>query len=627
MQQHQIHQFLRVNAMFDIAEELKKLPQKPGVYIMKDSSEGTIYVGKAVNLRNRVRQYFQASSAAQNPKVRSMTPNIASFEYIVTDNELEALILECNLIKTHHPKYNVTLKDDKTYPFLKLTVNEPFPRLFITRRHDKDRAKYFGPFTGGVNEVLDVVNRIWPLRRCAQHLPRETEGERPCLNYFIRQCPAPCNGLISQEEYGKTVDEVISFLNGDSGEIVKRMEAEMTAYSENLEYEKAADVLKKISYIKRLDDDQKIFGHTEAQQDVIAFARDRDEALVQVFFVRGGKMTGREHFMMSGVDSLTREEVMTEFLKRFYGETTYIPKEIILETDIVDRDTITRYLSGIKGQNVTVTAPQRGDKLRLVRLAAKNASLSLAQFGEQMKRDERKTLGALSEIREALGLSTGLERIEAYDISNIQGFESVGSMVVFEQGRPKRSDYRKFRIKGVQGADDCASMEEVLTRRLSRYKAEKESNPAAPKFSVLPDMLFVDGGLGQISAAMNAMRKLSISIPVCGMVKDDRHRTRGLLWQGREVALPASGEGFKLVTRIQDEVHRFAVEYHRKLREKKQIHSLLDDIPGIGEVRRKALMKHFGDIHKIRAAGVEELSQAEGMNARAARAVYEFFRT
>ncbi len=616
--------------MFDIDAELKKLPQKPGVYIMKDATDKIIYVGKAINLRNRVRQYFQPSSA-QNNKVMSMVPNIAEFEYIVTDNELEALILECNLIKKHRPKYNVMLKDDKTYPFLKLTINEAFPRLFVTRNHAKDRAKYFGPFTSkqALDEVVDVVNKIWRLRRCQKKLSQQPVKERPCLNYYIGQCHAPCNLLINKEEYGKMVQEVISFLNGKSGDVVKKMEAEMLEYSENLEFEKAAELRDKINSVKRLDEKQKIEGDPGDDKDVIAFDTKDDNALVQIFFIRSGKMTGREHFMMSGTNSLSKEEIMTEFIKQFYSDTTFIPKEIVVEADIFDKATIVDYLSKLKGANVTITLPQRGEKLHLVEMASKNAKLSLEQFGEKIKRETEKTVGALLELKQALDLrqDIDLNRIEAYDISNIQGFESVGSMIVFEKGKPKRSDYRKFKIKTVRGADDVKSMEEVLTRRLMRYKMETESGEAMPKFATLPDAIFIDGGAGQVNAALKVLRKMNMFMPVCGMVKDDRHRTRGLLYNDKEILFPANSEGFKLVTRIQDEVHRFAIEYHRKLREKTQVRSLLDDIKGVGNTRRKALIKHFGDIEGIRDASIEELTEVKTMNALSAKAVYDFFHT
>ncbi|MDR3239462.1 MAG: excinuclease ABC subunit UvrC, partial [Clostridiales bacterium] len=584
--------------MFDIQEELKKLPKKPGVYLMKDENGKILYVGKAVNLSNRVRQYFQAS-ASHSVKVRSMAPRIREFEYVVTDNEVEALILECNFIKKHSPKYNVMLKDDKTYPYVKLTVQEPFPRVLLVHRYEKDKAKYFGPYThvSAVRESLDLIRGVWPLRTCSRKLPRDIGKERPCLNYHIGHCKAPCHGMIDEAGYRKIVEEVIHFLSGKHEEILKRLEADMREFAANLEFERAAEARDKLNALRVLSEKQKIDSGSGDDQDVIAFARAHDEALVQVFFIRGGKMIGREHFMLNRVRDLSRQEVMTEFVKQFYGEAAFIPKELILEADILEKEPILKWLSALKGQNVIVTVPQKGEKRGLVQMAAKNAIVTLEQFGEHIKREKARTEGALREIQNALGLPSTLDRIEAYDISNIQGFESVGSMVVFEQGKPKNSDYRKFKIKTVRGADDTASMEEVVSRRFTRYQQELEAGKGEEgrggegKFSKPPDILFMDGGKGQIHAAEKVLKKMGIEIPVCGMIKDDRHRTRGLLFQEREAALPP--EAFKLVTRIQDEVHRFAIEYHRKLRSDAQTRSILDDIEGIGPARRKELMKHF----------------------------------
>ena len=611
--------------MFNIQEELKKLPQNPGVYIMRDKRDAVIYVGKAINLRSRVRQYFQ-HAAAQSPKVRNMSSAIASFEYIVTDNELEALILECNLIKQHQPKYNILLKDDKTYPFLKLTMGEPYPRLLITRHHAKDKARYFGPFKGRAGELLETVHKVWPIRSCKKHLTLEPIKDRPCLNYDIGQCKAPCKGFITPEAYAGMLDEVIRFLSGKSRDLIKKMEQEMHTCAQNLEFEKAAALRDKINTLKRVEDKQNAHGSPGDEQDVVAFAKEGDEAFVQIFFIRGGKMTGREHFTLNGADTLSPEGLMTEFIKRFYGDTTYIPKEIVVETDVEGKAVLMRYLSGIKGQNVAITHPQRGAKLKLAKLAANNAALTLSQFGAHMKREAQRTTGALMEIHAALALdpSMSLDRIEAYDISNIQGFESVGSMVVFEQGKPKRSDYRKFKIKTVVGVDDYASMAEVLTRRLLRH--QKETGIEKETFGKLPDAIFIDGGAGQVSAAQKALDSLHIEITVCGMLKDEHHRTRGLYYAGREMTLPHASEGFKLLTRIQDEVHRFAIEYHRKLRQKNQVKSVLDDIPGIGPARRKALIKHFGDIHQIRDADMDALNGVPSMDKRSAEAVYLFFR-
>lgn len=614
--------------IFDIREELKKLPEKPGVYIMKDVNDEIIYIGKAKILKNRVRQYFQNSSN-NTLKVKNMVKHINHFEYIVTDTEVEALILENNLIKKNRPKYNIALKDDKTYPYIKVTVDEMFPRVFITRSHNKDKAKYFGPYTSGfaVKENIELIHKIWPLRRCLKKFPRDLNKERPCLNYHIGQCKAPCNNVISQEEYNKMIDSVIEFLNGKHSQIIKQLENEMSELSKNMEFEKAADIRDKIFAIKKLDEKQVLEGMSMEDRDFIAFARAHGEAVFQVFFIRNGKMTGREHFMINDTDDMTRSELMTDFVKQFYSGTPYIPKEIILQEDISDKDTIIKWLSQTKEQKVNIIVPKKGEKLRLLELAAKNAILTLEQFGEQIKREKRKTIGALNEIKEALNADFELNRIESFDVSNIQGFESVASMVVFEYGKPKRSDYRKFKIKSVLGPDDYGSMEEVITRRFLRYKNEIKNNTGEEgKFNKLPDVIFMDGGKGQIHAAEKSIKNLDLNIPVCGMIKDDRHRTKGLIYNDNEIYLPANSEGFRLITRIQDEVHRFAIEYHRKLREKKQIKSILDDIEGIGETRRKALIKHFGDIEKIKRAEIEELKNVDTMNIKSAEAVYNFFR-
>ena len=614
--------------MFEIAEELKKIPKKPGVYLMKDESGKIIYVGKAVNLHSRVRQYFQ-TSAAENPKVRSMGKLISEFEYIVTATEMESLILECNLIKTHDPKYNVKLKDDKAYPYIKVTVNEKFPKVVFTRKLEKDRAKYFGPYTNAshVHETLELARSIWPLRVCARQFPRDAGKGRPCLNYYIGRCLAPCKGGITEKEYDGFIEELFRFLNGKYEDIVEKLERGMNECSENMEFEKAADLRDKISAVKILSEKQKIEAATDEDQDVIAIAQTGGDTLAQVFFIRGGKMLGREHFMLEEAESLAKGEIMAEFVKRYYGEASFVPKEMILECEMDSKDLIRSWLSGLKGQQVAISVPQRGEKLRLVEMAKTNASLTLEQFGEHIKREKQKTEGALEEIVSALDLDIESERIriEAYDVSNTQGFESVGSMVVFENGRPKNSDYRKFKIKGAKGPDDYACMEEIISRRFLRYINETEQGDADGKFLKLPDIIFVDGGKGQASAAQKALGRLFIDIPVCGMVKDERHRTRGLIYLDREANLPSGSEGFKLVARIQEEVHRFAVEYHRKLRQSSQVNSLLDEIKGIGPVRRKELMRHFKSVEKIREASQEDLANAPGMNKSSAKAVYGFF--
>ncbi len=615
--------------MFDIQAELKKLPEDPGVYIMKNESDEVIYVGKAKILKNRVRQYFQHNSN-HSPKVKTMVSHIDHFEYIVTGSEVEALILENSLIKKYSPRYNILLKDDKTYPYIKVTTNEMFPRVFMTRKHLKDKARYFGPFTSGltVKENIELINKIWKLRRCSKVFPRDIGKERPCLNYHIGLCNAPCNGLISEERYNNMIDGIINFLSGKTDGIIAELKEKMMRASEDLEFEKAAEYRDTIENVKTLNEKQIIENMHTNDRDVIAFAKgDEGEYVIQVFFIRGGRITGREHFMLEDCRYMTDSAVLSEFTQQFYSGTPFIPKEIMLQCDIDDHDIISQWLSEQKGQRVNILIPQKGERKRLVDMARQNAHITLDKFGAEMKREQDRTKGALGEIQSALGTDTELNRIESYDISNTQGFESVASMVVFENGRPKRSDYRKFKIKSVVGANDYASMYEVITRRFTRYINEKNNIGKKAGFDRLPDMLFIDGGKGQITAVEQALADLNINVAVCGMIKDDRHRTRGIIYNGKEITLPYSSEGFKLLTRIQDEVHRFAIEYHRSLRSKKQIHSILDDINGIGSVRRKALMLHFGDIDKIMAADVEELSKVKGMDKKSAQAVYDFFRS
>ena len=597
--------------MFDFSEELKKLPDKPGVYIMHNSSDEIIYVGKAVNLKNRVRQYFQ-NSKNKTAKTTALVSHIAYFEYIVTDSEMEALLLECNLIKEHRPKYNVMLKD---------------PRIFITRKYVKDKSRYFGPITDvtAAKETVELINKLFPIRKCRKSLPKEIGKERPCLNYHIGQCAAPCDNLISKEEYNKIVDEVLAVLEGKYDYIIKYLEELMYDASEKMDFEKAASYRDRIAGVKKIMEKQKITNSGAGDSDVIAFSRAMDEALVQVFFIRGGKLSGREHFLINAPDYIDRSGIMTQFVKQFYSGTAYIPKELILEEELVPEEegAILELLESMRGSKVTITVPKKGEKHKMVELAAGNAAITFERIGERIKKEQRQTTGALQEIKEILGLEEIPYRIESYDISNTQGFESVGSMVVFENGKSKNSDYRKFRIKTVIGANDFASMEEVITRRLSHYAKEKNENGS---FARLPDLIMVDGGKTQIAAALNAMDNVGIYVPVCGMVKDDRHRTRGLLYNDEEKEIKPNSEGFKLITRIQDEVHRFDIEYHRKLRSERQVHSVLDDIEGIGPQRRKALMKRFGDIEAIKNAEVYELLEAEGMTIKAAESVYAFFR-
>ncbi|MDD3395211.1 MAG: excinuclease ABC subunit UvrC [Anaerotignum sp.] len=613
--------------MFDISEELKKLPQKPGVYIMKNEKGEIIYVGKAISLKNRVRQYFQ-SNKNQTAKTRAMVPQIVEFEYIVTDSELEALILECNLIKQYEPYYNIMLKDDKTYPYIKVTVQEDFPRIFITRRMDKDKAKYYGPYTDvlAVKETVETLHKLFPIRKCKKNLPKEIGKERPCLNHHIGQCLAPCSGAITSEEYKEFIKDAMDFLEGKHEGIRKKMEAEMVEAAKNMEYEKAASLRDKILAVKSVAQKQKMSNMSVGDGDVIAMVRAFHECLVQVFFIRDGKMTGRENFTMTASEEQSRSEILTAFVQQFYTGTAYIPREIILQEDLVaeEKELLAEYLSNKRGGKVTFTVPIKGEKNKLVELAHKNAMLIFEQFGEKLRKEEQRTKGAMEELQQALGLNQTLQRVEAYDISNTQGFESVGSMVVFEAGKPKNSDYRKFRIKTVVGANDYASMREVITRRLNHALKEKAEGISS-SFTRLPDLILMDGGKIQVSAAEEVLLSFGMKIPVCGMIKDEKHRTRGLFFSGKEIKIPFTSEGFKLLTRIQDEVHRFAITYHRKLRQEKALHSVLDDIKGIGEVRRKALMRYFGSIERISDAEVSALLEVEEMNIPSAEQVYAFF--
>ena len=612
--------------MFLIEEELKKLPGKPGVYIMHGEKDEIIYVGKAVSLKNRVRQYFQ-SSRNKGAKIEQMVTHITRFEYIVTDSELEALVLECNLIKEHRPKYNTMLKDDKTYPFIKVTVNEPYPRVLFSRTMKKDKAKYFGPYTSStaVKDVIELVRKIYMVRSCNRSLPRDCGKDRPCLYYHMKQCTAPCQGNVSEEAYKQNIGQVLHFLNGNFQETIDQLTEKMMAASEDMRFEDAAGYRDLINSIRRIGERQKITTYGEEDRDIIAVAMDESEdlreqdAVVQVFFMRGGRLIGRDHFFLRVARGDTKAQVLSSFLKQFYAGTPFIPAEIMLQTEIEDGEIIEDWLSARRKQRVHIRVPKKGTKEKLVELAKENAWMVLSKDRERIKREEGRTIGAVKEIEDWLGLKD-IVRMEAYDISNISGFESVGSMVVYEKGKPKRSDYRKFKIKWVQGPNDYASMEEVLTRRFTH-----ESKGEYDSFSILPDLILMDGGRGQVNIARKVLGELGIDIPVCGMVKDDNHRTRGVYFNNVEIPIDTSGEGFHLVTRIQDEAHRFAIEYHRSLRSKEQVHSVLDDIPGIGETRRKALMRRFRSIENIRDASVEELSQTESMNVQSAEAVYQFF--
>ena len=606
--------------MFDIQEELKKLPARPGVYIMHDEKDTIIYVGKAVSLRNRVRQYFQ-TSRNKGAKIESMVTHIARFEYIVTDSELEALVLECNLIKEHRPKYNTMLKDDKSYPFIKVTVNEAFPRVLFARRMKKDKAKYFGPYTsaGAVKDVIELVQKLYHIRTCNRNLPRDIGKERPCLFYHIHQCHGPCQGKVSQDEYRSQIQGALKFLNGDSEDIFRELEEKMLLASEELRFEDAMEYRDLCNSIRKIKERQKITSYGEEDKDVIAMAMEETDAVVQVFFIREGKLIGRDHFYLKVAQGDSRAQVLSSFLKQFYAGTPFIPREVMLQDEIEDGVIIQEWLTQRRGQRVYLRVPKKGTKEKLVELAAENAWMVLSKDKERIKREEGRTIGAVKEIESWIGLK-GVQRIEAYDISNISGFESVGSMVVYEKGKPKRSDYRKFKIKWVQGPNDYASMEEVLTRRFT-HESDKEYD----SFALLPDLIMMDGGRGQVNVALKVLENLNLQIPVCGMVKDDHHRTRGLYYRNQEIPIDTSSEGFRLITRIQDEAHRFAIEFHRSLRSKEQVHSVLDEIPGIGPARRKALMRKFKSLEAVRDASLEELIQTEAMNERSARQVYEFF--
>ncbi len=618
-------------SLFNIEEELKKLPASPGVYIMHDKHDEIIYVGKAISLKNRVRQYFQ-SSRNKTAKIEKMVSRIARFEYIITDSELEALVLECNLIKEYRPKYNTMLKDDKAYPYIKVTVEEPFPRILFSRTMKKDKSRYFGPYTsaGAVKDTIDLIHKLWKIRTCSRNLPKDMGKERPCLNYHIKQCSAPCQGFISEADYRTSVEQAVEFLNGHYGPVLSMLKQKMMDASEEMDFEKAIEYRELLNSVKQVAQKQKITSQSMEDRDIIAMARDDEDAVVQVFFVRDGKLIGREHFHVSASTAEEDGQILGSFIKQFYAGTPFIPREIWTQQEFDEMELVGQWLTKRRGQGVKFVIPKKGQKERLVELAAKNALLVLSQDKEKIKREELRTIGAMNQIGEWLGLS-GVRRIEAFDISNISGFESVGSMVVYEDGRPKRNDYRKFRIKTVQGPNDYASMEEVLTRRFEHgleekkeYSGETEGNRLG-SFTRFPDLIMMDGGRGQVNVALKVLKELGLDIAVCGMVKDDRHRTRGLYFQNVEIPIDRHSEGFKLITRIQDEAHRFAIEYHRSLRSKSQVHSVLDDIEGIGPARRKALMRRFKTPEAVRDASFEELAETEGMNRRAAENVYAFF--
>lgn len=619
--------------IFDIKEELKKVPDLPGVYLMHDETDEIIYVGKAIRLKRRVNSYFR-ESAGKTAKIKKMVSRIKRFEYIVTDSELEALILESNLIKEYSPKYNTMLKDDKSYPFIKVTVTEDYPRILFARQRKRDKNKYFGPFTsaGAVKDTIELLRKLYQIRTCNRVLPRDVGKERACLYHHIGQCSSPCQGYISREEYRRSVQKALDFLNGSDQSVKKDLEAQMKQYAENLEFEKAIETRELLNSVSAVSQKQKITKEESEDRDIIAYAREKDEAVVQVFFVRGGKMLGREHFFLNLAPEETGPAIITSFIKQYYGGTPFVPRELLVQESLEaeEEGVIVDWLSAARGGKVYIVCPQKGDKSRMVELAAKNAAIVLNKDKEKILREQEKTTGAMREISDLLGLSM-IRRIEAYDISNTSGLQSVGSMVVYEDGKPKRNDYRKFRIKSVQGPNDYASMNEVLTRRFEHGIEEKKelqdagNDEELGRFTKFPDLILMDGGKGQVNIAEEVLKRVGLAIPVAGMVKDDHHRTRGLYFHNEEIPISRDSEGFKLITRVQDEAHRFAIEYHRSLRGKNQVHSILDDIPGIGPTRRKALMKHFVSLESVRAAEIEELKSIPSMNEDSAKKVYDFF--
>ena len=616
--------------MFDLKEELKKLPAKPGVYLMHNDKDEIIYVGKARILKNRVRQYFQ-STYNRSVKIEHMVSHIAYFEYIITDSELEALVLECNLIKEHRPRYNTMLKDDKAYPYIRVTVQEDYPRILFCRRVKRDRSKYFGPYTSAaaVKECIDLIQKVYRIRTCNRSLPRDTGKERPCLYHQIHQCDAPCQGWISREEYRKNVDRMMDFLQGHDKGILDDLEKKMKEAAAELDFEQAAQYRDLMTHVRRIGERQKINNTDGDDRDIIALSSDGRDAVVSIFFIRNGRLLGRDHFHMTGIEGNSEQEILTDFVKQFYVGTPFIPREILTQEEILDGPVLGKWLSDKRGGKVTISVPKRGQKSQMMKLARENAQNVLIKDSEKLKREEKRTVGAMQELGRLLGIPDPI-RMEAFDISNTSGFQNVASMVVFERGKAKRSDYRKFRIRSVEGPDDYACMEEALTRRFShglREKAEPGEGPDAEPggFRHFPDLLMMDGGRGQVNIALKVLRDLEIDIPVCGMVKDDSHRTRGLYYNNEIVEFPRNSEAFLLVTRLQDEAHRFAIEYHKNLRSKGQVHSVLDEIRGVGPARRKALLRHYQDIGKIREASVEDLAGIEGITKKAAREIYAYF--
>lgn len=621
-----------MNEILSLEHKLKNLPENPGIYIMKDEGNEIIYVGKAKNLKNRVSQYFKPSKG-HGPKVVAMVERIRNLEYIITDTELEALILECNLIKKHKPKYNILLKDDKHYPYIKVTVKEDYPRIMITREIKKDGSRYFGPYTDkmAVNRTIELINKLFPIRSCNKNMAKIAGKERPCLNFHINRCMAPCQGNVDKQEYKEVVNGIILVLDGKQDEMIDELGQKMQQAAEGLDFEKAAEIRDSIASLRKIGEKQKIISSDFVDQDVIAMARQDGEVCMQVFFVRGGKLIGREHFLLNGGDLDDGGEVISSFIKQFYNGDTYVPKEIIMQYEIEDVEIIGSWLSEKRGSKVKLTVPQKGEKHKLIEMVSKNAEDTIKLLIEKYNQDEQKTLGAIKELSNYIGLSKAPKRIEAFDISHLQGVENVGSMIVFENGKPMNRDYRRFKIKYVEGANDYESMREVLERRFrhgikEREQLEKEGKDIEiGKFAVFPDLILIDGGLGQVNAVLPVLQELGIEIPVCGMVKDDKHRTRGLIYNKQEIAIPISTHAFRLITNVQDEAHRFAIAYHRSLRSKTIVKSQLDEVPGIGPARRQALLKKFGSLKNIKSATIEELSEVQGMNKKTAEMIYNYF--
>ncbi len=618
--------------MFDFQHQLKILPDKPGVYIMKNSLGEVIYVGKAKVLKNRVRQYFQ-NSKNHSEKVRAMVKNIAEFEYIVTDSEMEALILECNLIKKYSPRYNIALKDDKFYPFIKITTNEDFPRVYVTRNFAKDGNRYFGPYTNGtaVYEVMGLIKKLFPLRTCKKAIVEGGEPTRACLNYHINLCKAPCAGYISKAEYWEMIDEIINILNGTDTSIIKKLKLEMEKAAEELEFEKAAKIRDRILAIELISEKQKMFTVKEGDEDFIDLYTDEKDGCAQVFFVREGKVTGREHFMIENISDDPVKEVISSFIASFYGGTAQIPKTIYVPEEIEDQELIEKFLTEKRGSKVWIKVPKKGDKKNLLDMVRNNAKIMLDQFKEKMVEEKELNKSALTELADVLGLDSLPVRIEAYDISNIQGVDSVGTMVVFENGKAKNSDYRRFKIKSVKGPNDYESMREILSRRFSHGLEEvnkiKERNLeySKGKFCIFPDLIMMDGGKGQVNIALEVLKGFGIEIPVCGLVKDHKHRTRGIIFNNEEILIRRGSGLMNLITRVQDEVHRYAITYHRSLRDKRTLHSILEDIPRIGEKRRRNILMKFGSIDNIKKASMEELLDTPGIDKRAAESIKQYF--